>query len=382
MKARLILPKGFVLFVMIVVIFIINMKNIFIVFSLCAGMILAFAQWSPALMTGMQTKETKALTFYSLDLDTFRVQLAAAQIIGKNSKPVIIDFATLDGRIEKFEIYSLPVVEKSLADRYQLGSYVGTKVGDPTTYVRFSVSPYDLQSMMFKNGQYEFIEPLNQEKTVYGVFSKPGNQKGERAFSCSTSESLQKQNQLDKLSAGSDFSNSATDFSKASDQKYRTYRLAISVIGEYFQYFGGVAQAFAAINATMTRVNGVFEKDFAIHMNVLDLPQLIYTIPATDPYSNANVGIGGAWNLELQRTLTSVIGNDSYDIGHLFGRAGGTGSAGDVGNVCRNPSGNNDAKSKGAAFSTPRTGGPEGVRFDIDIVAHEMGHQFSGCHRC
>lgn len=72
-----------------------------------------------------------------------------------------------------------------------------------------------------------------------------------------------------------------------------------------------MSQAAAAINATMTRVNGVFEKDFAIHMNVLDLPQLIYTDPNTDPYSPASTGAGGAWNLEVQKTLTNVIGSIS-----------------------------------------------------------------------
>jgi len=356
------------------------MKKIFTVLSIGLGLTLGFAQWVPSSMTGIKSNETKAISFYSLDLSAIRSKLITAEPTGKNSKAIIIELPTLEGTIEKFEVYSLPVVEKSLAERYQLGSYVGAKVGDPTTYVRFSVSPYDLQSMMFKNGQYEFIEPMNKEKTVYGVFPKSDKPTGDHAFSCLTSESVESQNQIEKLTEGSNFSNSVTDFSKSSDKKYRTYRLAISVIGEYTQYFGGVAQAFAAINATMTRVNGVFEKDFAIHMNVQDFPQLIYTNPSTDPYSNANVGIGGAWNLQLQQTLTSVIGNDAYDIGHLFGRAGGSGNAGDVGNVCRNPSSGSDVTSKGAAFSTPRTGGPEGERFDIDLVAHEMGHQFGADH--
>lgn len=331
-------------------------------------------------MKGIQSKETKATNLYSLDLDAIRAKLAVAKPTGKNSTPIIIELPTLEGIIEKFEVYSLPVVEKSLADRYQLGSYVGAKVGDPTVWVRFSVSPYDLQSMVFKDGKYEFIEPLNQEKTVYGVFPKSDKGSGDHAFSCSTNESPISKNQIDQLTKASNFSNTVTDFSRSSDKKYRTYRLAISVIGEYTQYFGGVAQAFAAINATITRVNGVFEKDFAIHMDVQDFPQLIYSVPATDPYSNANVGIGGAWNRELQQTLTSVIGNDAYDIGHLFGRSGGSGNAGDVGNVCRNPANSADATSKGAAFSTPRTGGPEGERFDIDLVAHEMGHQFGADH--
>jgi len=356
------------------------MKKIFTILFVCSGMIWSFAQWSSTTMKGTKSKETKANNFYSLDLNSIRVKLTSAQLTGKNNKPIIINLPTLSGKIEQFEVYSLPVVEKSLADRYQLGSYVGVKVGDPTVWVRFSVSPYDLQSMMFRDGKYEFIEPLNTEKTVYGVFPKTEKRNGELAFSCSTSESTISKNQIEQLTKGSNFSNSLTDFSKAGDKKYRTYRLAISVIGEYTQYFGGVPQAFAAINATITRVNGVFEKDFAIHLDVQDFPQLIYTNPSTDPYSNANIGIGGAWNLELQQTLTSVIGNDAYDIGHLFGRAGGSGSAGSVGNVCKNPSGNTDDEAKGAAFSTPKSGGPEGERFDIDLVAHEMGHQFGADH--
>lgn len=357
------------------------MKKIFTIFSVCSGLILSFAQWNPTSMKGTQSRETKATSFYSLDLNAIRARLATAQTTGKSSQPTIIELPTLDGQIEKFEVYSLPVVVKSLADRYQLGSYVGSKVGDPTTYVRFSVSPYDLQSMMFRDGKYEFIEPLNKEKTVYGVFPKTDKQNGDHAFSCSTSESLQSQNDIDKLSEGSNFSNLATDFSKASDKKYRTYRLAISVTGEYTQYFGGVAQAFAAINATITRVNGVFEKDFAIHLDLQDFQQLIYTNASTDPYSTANAGIGGAWNLELQQTLTSVIGNDAYDVGHLFTRAGGSGNAGGIGNVCRNPTRSTDATSKGAAYSAARSGdGPEGDSFDIDLVAHEMGHQFGADH--
>jgi len=356
------------------------MKKIFTtLFSL--GMIAgAYAQWSPTSMKGDKLRNTKVTNYYSLDIDAIRSQLANAQETGKNSKAVIINLPTLDGKIEKFAVYSLPVVDKSMADRYQLGSYTGVKVDDPTVYVRFSISPYDFQGMMFRNGQYEFIEPQNKEKSVYGVFPKTNKPTEGKAFECKTSESFLSKKQIDALAQSTDFTHSVTDFNKASDKKYRTYRLAISVTGEYTQYFGGVPQAAAAINATMTRVNGVFEKDFAIHLNVLDLPQLIYTNAATDPYSDASSGASGAWNLEIQQTLTSVIGNAAYDIGHLFGRSGGGGSAGDVGNVCRNPSSNSDEESKGSAFTSPGSGGPEGDNFDIDYVAHEMGHQFGADH--
>jgi len=356
------------------------MKKIF-TSLLSLGMITgALAQWSPTSMKGEQLRPTKATKFYTLDIGAIRSQLSQAQLTGRNSKPVLINLPTLDGKIEQFAVYSLPVVSKEMADRYQLGSYTGVKVDDPTVYVRFSISPYDFQSMMFRNGEYEFIEPQNKDKSVYGVFPKTEKRSGGKAFECQTSEDLMSQEQMKILANSTDFTHNVTDFSRSSDKKYRTYRLAISVTGEYTTYFGGVPQAVAAINATMTRVNGVFEKDFAIHMNVQDFPQLIYTDAATDPYSPATTGAGGAWNLEVQQTMTNVIGNAAYDIGHLFGRSGGGGSAGDIGNVCRNPSGASDAEAKGSGFTSPGSGGPEGDNFDIDYVAHEMGHQFGADH--
>jgi hypothetical protein len=50
-------------------------------------------------------------------------------------------------------------------------------------------------------------------------------------------------------------------------------------------FFGGVPGALTQINATLTRVNGVFEKEFALHLNMLNYPGLIYPDPTTDPYA-------------------------------------------------------------------------------------------------
>jgi hypothetical protein len=125
----------------------------------------------------------------------------------------------------------------------------------------------------------------------------------------------------------------------ADDALLRTFRLAMSVTGEYTAYFGGTkALALAAINNTMTRVNGVFEKDFSARMVLIaNTDTVIYTSASTDPYSAAATGSGGAWNQELQTTLTNNIGNANYDIGHLFGASGGGGNAGCIGCICTNP---------------------------------------------
>lgn len=359
-----------------------SMKKIFT--SLLCGMMstAAIAQWSPTSMQGERIRPTSNVTsYYSLDLTAMRSMLSKAQETGKNSTAVEVKLPTLDGKIQRFAVYSAPVAVKSLAEKYDLGSYVGVGIDDPTAYVRFSLSQNDFQSMMLRNGAYEFIEPQNAAKTVYGVLPKTNKVASDNAFFCSSTEPALSKAQIDKLyMSGKSFGNNPTNFGKSSDKKFRTMRLAMSVTGEYTQYFGGtVAGALTAINATLTRCNFVFEKDFALQLLLQDFPQLIYTNPNTDPYSPAATGAGGAWNLELQNTLTNTIGNAAYDIGHLFGATGGGGNAGCIGCVCVNPV-NSSSKAKGSAFTSPADGKPFGDNFDIDYVAHEMGHQLGANH--
>ena len=63
--------------------------------------------------------------------------------------------------------------------------------------------------------------------------------------------------------------------------------------------------------------------------------------------------------------------NLNYDVGHLFHRDNDNGNAGGIGTVC------NDVI-KGGAFASALT--PEGDRYDLDYVAHELGHQFGANH--
>src|SRR5690606_4008233 len=62
-----------------------------------------------------------------------------------------------------------------------------------------------------------------------------------------------------------------------------------------------------------------------------------------------------------------------------FGKSGGGGNAGCIGCVCINPT-TAVPKGKGSGFTSPANGIPSGDAFDIDYVAHEMGHQLGANH--
>ncbi|WP_160137357.1 reprolysin-like metallopeptidase [Chryseobacterium sp. c4a] len=367
-------------------------KKVTFLFALAIGLTSLQAQrWEPVSQrVSPIRKEVNILHSYKFDLNALRELLKNAPEAGQGN-PVVVSLPTTDGKVERFSVYSAPVVAKSMAERYELGAYSGVGLDNPTKQVRFSTAPNDFQSMLFdsKTGKYEFIEPINKEKDVYGVFFKTNKTSDGTPFECTTSEPENAKKQMKQLLQSKKGLSGAGVSNKNNDQKYRTYRLAVSVNGEYTQLAGGVPGAAARINATINRVNGVYEKDLGIHLIVQDFPQIIFTDPATDPYSNVIANTNGtysapsAWNLQVQQTLTNTvgIGNEAYDVGHFFGHRGGGGSAGRVGNVCINPASNNDATSKGAGITSPSVvDQPFGDAFDIDYVAHELGHQLGGRH--
>ncbi|WP_426481417.1 reprolysin-like metallopeptidase [Chryseobacterium sp. R2ACT005] len=349
-------------------------KRILLVCALAAGLSSFNAQrWEPASQrTSQIRKEVEVQYSYRFDLQSLRNILKDAVETGKGAQAVIVSLPTAEGKIEKFAVYSDPVMEKSMADRYQLGSYIGVGVDDPGKYVRFSTAPTEMQSMIIKDGKFQFIEPITTDKQVYGVFYKTKRTDADHGFECTTEEKSLKDIKSLEAFGKKNLSNLGITNRPAST-KYRTYRLALSTTGEYTKKFdpsGGTVNTVTQMNATMTRVNGIFQKDFAIKLIIQDLPNIIFTDSTTDPYT-------GNLNLNLQQTLTSLVGNANYDMGHVFNAAGGNGNAGGIGTTCNDPA-TATSLAKGSAFT--QNTNPVGDSFDIDYVAHEMGHQLGGNH--
>lgn len=311
---------------------------------------------------------------FELDQAALSTELgnAPARFVGTPSK-VIVSFPNAEGVMERFRMKESSNMDPELAARYpEIKSYVGKGVDNPAATIYVSVSPLGVQTMtIYPDRSATFIEPYTTDKSAYVAYRKADKAANFGQFECRL---------VATAHAGTNEAGMMLR-PNADDGNLRNYRLAVSVTGEYTAYFGGTkAAALAAINASMTRVNAIFEMDFGVTMTLIaNNDAVIYTSASTDPYSAASTGAGGAWNQELQTTLTNVIGNANYDIGHLFGASGGGGNAGCIGCVCKNPT-STAPLGKGSGYTSPADGIPQGDTFDVDYVAHEMGHQFGANH--
>jgi hypothetical protein len=304
--------------------------------------------------------------YFSIDINAFKQPLSNVKDKFSKQKGVIVEFPNMKGEIEKFQVWENSNMTPDFQALFpQIRAYVGKGITNLGATINFSVSPQGLQTVLFRtDGETEFIEAYDKEATAYVVYSSKNRIK--KAFNCTTpNEQLE-----------TELLNTSSIFSKSSAASYKTMRLALSCTAEYANAFNATSSAdvglvIAAMNATMTRVNGVYEKDIAVHLNMINNTSIIYYDPTTDPYSDAaNMN---NWNAELQANLTSVVTAANYDIGHMFGASGGGGNAGCIGCVCV-------ASTKGSGITSPGAGLPQGDSFDIDYVAHEMGHQLGGNH--
>jgi len=309
---------------------------------------------------------------FDLNLNDLKADLSSAPERNANSRisSDVISLPNADGVLESFYVFENSVMDPALAARYpEIKSYYGIGIDESGAHIYFSISPLGFKAMtLYPDKSAVFIEPLSQDLQTYTVYKKSDKKSEFTPFECSV---------LDEVSSDMEGANLRPN---ADDAVLRTFRLALSVTGEYTVYFGGTKTlALAAMNNTMTRVNGVFEKDFSARMVLIaNNDVLIYTSASTDPYSAA--ASMANWNKELQNNLTSVIGNANYDIGHLFGATGGGGNAGCIGCICVDDTSSTTDLNKGSGYTSPADGIPSGDNFDIDYVAHEMGHQFGANH--
>ena len=332
------------------------------------------AFWTKASTSETQNRQkafrnTMPQEYKMFTLNTSALKSLLAQAPARNSgrSNVIIDLPTNNGEIQHFRVYEASVMEPALqAQHPNTRSYAAQGIEDPSAVARFSVSSIGVNVMISSvNYSTIYIDPYTKDKNYYISYNINTLPADPNSFECMVEEGAGPM--------------PAAGNRNADDGILRTFRAAVACTGEYAQFQlnqQGIgagepdpikkAAVLSAMNATMTRVNGVYEKDLSVTMVlVANNTDIIYLVAGTDPFTNNNAGV---LINESQQVIDAQIGSANYDIGHTFST--GAGGLAQLRVPCTS------SKARGVTG----TNFPLGDNYDIDYVAHEMGHQFGANH--
>lgn len=279
---------------------------------------------------------------------------------------LVIQFPDYEGNLNNYKVFEAPVMEKGLSDKFpSIRSYSAQGIDDTSSTLRFSITHFGLHVMSTsgKMGTY-YIDTYTKDLNNYIIYSRKDIQKA-RSFGCF----VQDNDPAIESSRGYEYQ----EF--VNDGNFRQYKLAISNTIEYAAYHltaaGTPAGASLAVKkgvvlsamvVSLTRLNGIYEREMSLRMNLVANNDLVIFIDS-DSYTNSPAMID-----EIQPIVDGLIGFANYDMGHGY---------------CTTDSGiaqGSSVCSSGKARGITGNPAPVGDPFDVDYVAHEMGHQFGASH--
>ncbi|PHR71351.1 MAG: hypothetical protein COA67_06505 [Lutibacter sp.] len=323
----------------------------------------------------LRKTEPNVASYYQLDIESLKKSLKDTPKRGTSSKSnVIVDFPHADGKLYSYSVMEASVFHPDLQAKYpNIRSYVGQGIENPSTIIRFSVTPQGLHAMLLSTDQgTQYIDPYSKNGNDYITYARKNLPVLDEKFICEFID--------DEVLV--DSGKEVNSFKNADDGQLRKFRLAVAGTNEYSSFHwmaAGVAAGdsdaakkaavLTAMGVTMTRVNGIYERDLAITMEIIPTNEnvIFVDVSVDDGLTDDNAS---AMLNEITGVLNSGsgVGSASYDIGHVFSTSGG-GVA-----ILNSPCTGNKAR------GVTGLGSPVGDPYDIDYVAHEMGHQFGAPH--
>lgn len=329
--------------------------------------------WSEPRTTpaGTAARASVPATYRVVTLDAGKFHVLAGAAPRETDAPmraseVIVPLPLPDGGVARYRIVDTPTMAPELAAMFpEIRTWAGENVDDPSSTIRLDWTPHGFHAMVLSPTRGRiFVNPLTRADTVTYMSYYA------RDYVSPTGARTRQMPPVDP--GGATAARIAKRIAardtaqKPSGTKRRTYRLAVAATSEYTAFFGGtVSQGLAAIVTAINRINGIYEQEIAVRMQlVANNYLLVYT--GADPYTNDD---GAAMLDQNQANITAVIGSANYDIGHVFSTGGG--GIASLGVAC-----SATQKAQGV------TGNPSPVDdpFYVDFVAHEIGHQLGANH--
>ena len=330
------------------------------------------AQYAPA--KSLMAFQPKKYSVYTMNETTLKLQLFSLSTDPNDAQ--IIELPAPDGTMRAFKVWQTPMLPDALAAQFpDTRTFTAEAVNNRSVTAKIDFTLYGFHAMVFDGNNTFMVDPYdNFHDGYYMVHLKADEVRGmDQKMKCSF------KSKNDISPAGESMDIAGKDLPKLAHRtvngyQLRTYKLALGCDHQYAQAATGlaspsVAQTFAKMTTTMNRVNGVYEREFSVTMVfVANENALIFPTATGDPYgpddNNPN-----ALLTDNQTQCDALIGNANYDIGHVFSTGGGGLAL--LGVVCEA-----GFKAQGVTGSST----PTGDGYDIDYVAHEMGHEFGADH--
>lgn len=317
---------------------------------------------------GEQVIKPNVYSSYFLNEAAFKTQLNEAGTDWNSG--IVIKLPTPDGKSLSFKIWKTPILAAPLDKKYSgISTFSGTALHNKNITLKADFTYKGFHAMVMDKSNTYFIDPFSKLDDGFYIcyykkdFRKPDGQH----MVCEQGNIQSELGQFDLLSNTGSLPQLAF---KTNGSTKKEYRLALACTIEYAQAVGGStptkANVLSAMVTTMNRVNGIYEQELAVTMTLIGNNDTLIYLSGTDPYSNSS---GGAMLSQNQTNIDNLIGSANYDIGHVFSTGGG--GVASLGCVC-----DNSDKARGVTGSSVPVGDP----FDVDYVAHEMGHQFGSDH--
>lgn len=287
-----------------------------------------------------------------------------------------------NGEFQRFKVIESPVMAEELSASFpNIKTFSVKGIDDVYANGKLDWTEFGFHGMILSiNGDF-FIDPYCLGNTVDYVsyytndFIKPASETLPEAGLLGASEGQKKP--IGNANQTNASKTSAAAPATCVGAQLRTYRLAVACTKEYAVAATGqsaanvtIAQTLAKVVTSVNRVDGVYEKEVAVRMVLIPTTTLVlYPSAPSNSYTASDNNNANTLINKSQTVINANIGSANYDIGHTFSTGGG--GLAQLGCVC-----NGSSKAMGITGSPSPVGDP----YDIDYVAHEMGHQFSGNH--
>jgi hypothetical protein len=278
-------------------------------------------------------------------------------------RPLTISVPSPDGGFERFAVAESPVMEPELAAAHpEIKTYTARGLDDPSASARLDLTPVGFHASVRSASGAWYVDPRDGRHVAYrrtAVSARPFEESGVAPRLAPAAPAPALGNEPVTL---------------------RTYRLALISDPDYATDTPGTTTVAKAV--LVNRLNQIYEQDLAIRLVlVANNDVLNLDTDALASTANGRCGVPACYtpaqlddcdDESLARTnavAARLIGPTNYDIAHLAMGGGGGGLAG-LGVV--------GTPFKGNACTASAT--VSGDVFDVDYVAHEVGHQFGADH--